>query len=247
MRDVVPFEVNGPTIVGRERQPAALESFHFAGDVIAVGQPHHVGFRSRMKRRGDGQHQRDRNTRCAHGDATRPCADTPMRRPMRRVLIARRDDEQRAPEGQQDIADCAGHAVAKRRNPTAGCLLELRERRCGRPGAGTDAQQNARVHAQRIVADQNRRHVWEQRDDDAGHNQCGPGFPQGVDQRGAGAQTGEREECRQPQRLEEPQRCLRDPAKPWIHRPQIPDGEAAEQHAHRCAQAKLEAAECGRR
>ena len=32
-----------------------------------------------------------------------------------------------------------------------------------------------------------------------------------------------------------------------VHRPQIPAGEAAEQHAHRCAQAKLEAAERGRR
>ena len=64
---------------------------------------------------------------------------------------------------------------------------------------------------------------------------------------GPALETGEREEGRETERLEEPQRCLRDPAKPWIHRPQIPDGEAAEQHAHRCAQTKLEAAERGRR
>ena len=100
------------------------------------------------------------------------------------------------------------------------------------------------MQAQGVIADQNRHHVREQRDDNAGRNQCGPACSQGVDQRGPGAQAGEPEECREPERLQEPQRGVRDPAKPRVHRPQVPAGEAAEQHTHRCAETKFEASKC---
>ena len=177
-------------------------------------------------------------------------SDAPMRRyahtPMRRVLTARPRRRAGCPRRP------AGHCRLRmpRRSPASesDCRLPSRVvtapvRMClPRHIRPAECQGACARHSSRP----DRRHVGSARTTPATTN-VGPAFLRASISAGPALRPASARNAARPQRLEEPQRCARDPAKPWIHRPQIPNGETTEQHAHRCAQTKLEAAERRRR